>query len=208
MPSTRTPEGDEVHCPVCDHISVVDHCYPIGDTICSYCGSYLSGELVVDTLNILEDRQRVASLLEACQEFVFGLSTQAVEGRDLEFYGLRILLELFHIYGRVDGVVLWSKQKPRWWFTRVRKKTVSVLGNQYPSGVAERAMKSTQVVSEYKEHGGRLALHIGMPLTWNEEVVAVIEVCDLGPELELSEPIWNRISRLIADSMLQLQVNN
>jgi hypothetical protein len=41
--SSRTPEGNPHHCPICGSDAMLDRCQPLGDTICPSCGSLIAG---------------------------------------------------------------------------------------------------------------------------------------------------------------------
>jgi len=162
MPSTRTPEGDPINCPICGFPSNVEPSIPPGDCVCPRCGA------------LLWVPAKESKTKSAIRSFVRELQS-LVASDDSTTYSAGFLVSGLRRCLAAHGASLWIKPKPRL-FRRAKPLLIRSDGHLASSDFAcEVIAASTPIVrTESQEHVAYL--HLGVPIVRDAGILGVIEI--------------------------------
>ena len=194
LPSSRTPEGDPLRCPICGASHKVEFSIPPGDVVCPSCGALAW---------FVERYDPVAAAKAEIRTYVADLSTLTRGGlpvdqlRDLLVSGMTRCLAAY-------GAMLWLPGKRRWWPSHATMNLVAFAGESDSADVAENVAKGKHDIVFNTRMAGRETLVIGVPVMRGGIVLAVIEVLQRAGSREATQKGYvrflNQVADIIADS--------
>ena len=165
-PSSRTPEGEPLRCPVCGARHRVDVANPPGDSVCPSCGAHAWLEPCRDTIGATKARIRAQ-----VQEFAaFCLQGPLVNDMAMSLVSVLISCLAAH------GAILWLPTKRGWWSRKTALRSMACVGASDSSAFADEVRTSGQPILRNATIAERDMLLIGAPVSRDHRVVGVIEV--------------------------------
>lgn len=165
LPSTRTPEGEPLQCPVCGTYSYVEVSRPPNDSVCPSCGNlvWLSNEA-----NLIGGRYRIRAS-------VHDLISLCTEHASLKSIGDRLVNGLKSSLA-AHGAILWAEAREGAKLHAPVLSLIAFAGECDSPSFAQRVFVAKQDLSEDLQVGDRKALLIGVPLVRSHRVHGVIQV--------------------------------
>jgi hypothetical protein len=172
-PSSRTPEGSPVHCPLCGAESRIELSDPPGDSVCPICGCHLWGfgdpaeQEVRASLQMMEEaKAKIQSNVNAFTEIVTSSTSLPAVGN--------ALVECLTTSLAAYGAMFWIKRRKRWW--RRRWHLVSCIGEIDSTEFIASVVASGESSMCEQVREAKTVLLIGVPLIKAGELCGVIEV--------------------------------
>lgn len=189
-PSSRTPEGEPLRCPICGASQRVDVSRPPGDCVCASCGALAwIGPRVDSTGNVRAAiEQSVEELSQLCRRDV-----------PVEQIGDVLVKEVTHCLA-AHGAMLWLVDQTR---RRPRGKRLRLVA---ATGRCDDTPRFAEEVSETQRDElrkaiaeGQEVLLIGAPVVRNSRVAAVIEVLQRTGSRPTAQRGYLRFVRKVAE---------
>jgi hypothetical protein len=173
QPSSRTPEGSPVHCPLCGAESRIEISNPPGDAVCPSCGCHLWALDVPAQRNahaslVEEAKSQIRANVSAFNEIVTSSSSLPVVGKAL----VECLTNSLAAY----GATFWIKKRKRWWQRRDKMKIVSCIGEIDSLEFIKSVVASGEPCMCEQVREAETVLLIGVPLIKGHELCGAIEV--------------------------------
>ena len=176
-PSSRTPEGEPLRCPICGAACNVDVSRPPGDSVCPCCGAHAW---------MAEARERTTDTeanIRAYVDILTGLCENNLSGDRVGEFLVLGMTRILDAY----GTMLWVAKKRYWWSRRMILNLAASNGEtDSPDFAGEVAAANESIVREV-DMDGRETLRIGVPVWRDDTILGVIEILQHtvgGPEAQ------------------------
>lgn len=174
IPSTRTPEGEPLRCPICGADSSVGVSRPPGDSVCPVCGAHVW---------IGSTPKNTQQTKFAIRNFISELTTRVAD-QDFSDDTCRHLVSGLTNSLAAHGAILWSTRAG---FLRyfARKPLLKCHFGQMDSPVfAAEIISAKRDIQRYEELDGKSCLLLGVPLINSGRVSGAIEIVQRDVESE------------------------
>ena len=189
LPSSRTPEGEPLRCPICGASHNVEVSRPPGDSVCPSCGAHAWFSRHVDHIEATKAQIRT---------YVEELSSLCRNNLPVNQIGEFLLLGLTRCLAAY-GAMLWVESRRNWWSLRQSLNMVACVGEPASPDLAQEVIAAKHEIVRDARIGGRETLVIGVPVTRNNRVVGVIEVLQRAGSPAATQKGYVRFVKQTAD---------
>jgi hypothetical protein len=177
-PSSRTPEGDPLRCPVCGALTTVDLSNPPGDSVCPICGSHAWSTV---------SREEIEAAGRSIREFVKNLAESCTQRESLSRAGQFLVAGLVRCLAAYNAD-FWVARKRFWWQHQMHIDLVASTGPTDLHAFAREVLaKGNEMVRSSCIHGSD-RLILGVPVRYQARVIGAITIV----QRPVSSPVIQR----------------